>query len=643
MNERILTVELPVAQPPVAQPPVAQAFSPAERTFSPRPHSRLDCGDGLKVRPTAENRGATIQAPVRIYPRATSSLYLYAFRMTNMIKLRTFSLSTAVALLVLASCRDHLTGPPNTTSSSDTIAYWTFDGNLNDVTGNGHDGSAAYADFGPDRFGNGASAVSFTPNMKPEPPTITVTNAKNLNFTASDSYTISAWVKLSGVDTTVICSRNMLPTYNQTSYGIGAVGGNYFANVSGDPNTGVGLIASFKVSLEEWHMVTLVVAAHASIALYLDSAIAASMPNPIDSMMWPSQNIPFVIGPILGPPASLDNLIVLHHAMSASEVAARFHESGWYEGHGDTVGTPPLRGTVITGNKFVAARVEAQTGLITFIDAGGIGATNAPPGTLLSYVDKSFLSIVADTFLTPVSDTGYYSNNNLMPINLSVPIGQSRALPGYQWHNLGEGVTSKIGDTIETVWKNLGEDTGYSHAFDFVQDVYPVEFDSSGQIVVSVKVINHGSISHSFAAQYLNDGLISDGKTANDNVFIVNNLGLVGDQWQLYQGNVPTYFAAFSEDPRQSGSGSIPLGIGFLNDVAAPAPMGLIPPSAVYHCDWPVTVGYGFGAPNQTGPTSDMATLLQWSSVVVAPGRKAEIMRTSYGTNQMPLSQMPIH
>ncbi len=35
---------------------VAQPFSAVKRTFSPRP---ADCGDGLKVRPTGENAGAT--------------------------------------------------------------------------------------------------------------------------------------------------------------------------------------------------------------------------------------------------------------------------------------------------------------------------------------------------------------------------------------------------------------------------------------------------------------------------------------------------------------------------------------------------------------------------------------------------------
>jgi hypothetical protein len=129
-----------------------------------------------------------------------------------------------------------------------------------------------------------------------------------------------------------------------------------------------------------------------------------------------------------------------------------------------------------------------------------------------------------------------------------------------------------------------------------------------------------------------NDGL-------NDNVFIINSIELVGEQWKLYQGNVPTYFAAFFEDPRQNGSTS--RAIGFLSDAASPTPMGLIPPSVVYHCDWPAAVGYGFGVASQPGPIHDIATLLQWPSVSVKPGSIVEIMRTSYGTCEMPLSQMP--
>ena len=569
------------------------------------------------------------------------------------MKLRLFPILCAASLIALASCRmDKLTGPANNTTSSDTIAYWTFDGNTKDVSGNGHDGIA----FGtPDyyagnRFGGASSGTAIDLNSTSW---VSVPDKADLDFTAKDSYTISAWVNLSGkVGSNYLAGGvsnivDKMPTPNmqakiQTGYGIFADSGRFSAQIIDD-----GLItlqSNSPVRFGTWHMVTLVVAAHESATLFLDSSAVDSRADTLIQTIV-SNNVPILMGAVPGnsqsDSTSLDDILIVHHAMSGSEIAARFHEGGWYE-HSDTVvkpppPPPPPNGTLVTGNKFVAAQVVAPTGLITFISAGGTGATTVPPGTRLSYVDKSFLSIKSG--LTSSTDT-FYTNNNLSSQNICDPIGSAIGQALIQY-NLTSGSSTKNADTIETVWVSQGP----SVLVDIVQDVYPVEFESSGQIVVSVKIVNHYGVSQTFQAQYLNDGMLSNSSSVQDNVFIVNSLGVVGTQWQLYEApNVPTYFAAFFDDPRIAGPLSADTAaIGFLSDAYAPAPMGLISPSAVYHCQWSDAVGYTFGLSNRTGLTFDMATLLQWPSVSVPAGSSMEIMRTSYGTNQMPLSQMPIH
>ena len=589
------------------------------------------------------------------------------------MKLSLFTLFALLSVFTLSSCRDHLTGPTQTPAASDTIAFWKFEGNVNDVSGNGHNGATnGNYSYVADRFGNSNKAIGLTGRGS----YVSVPNQSDINFTGGDSYTISAWVQVLDNKPSAIVAKvpasqppfgysimaNSHVGYNPNPAGgdlaiviNDSLTGNYGTAFEGDhllgklTQNGTEDSSSFPGN---WHLITLSVQAHTGFSVYFDSVLLTSVStvNPLQPTMYMAPEIendgPIIMGSQNnGGATNLDDILILHHAVTQLEVNARFHEGGWYEHTVNDTSTlpPPLSGAVLTGNKFVSARVEANSGLITFIDAGGVGATNVPPGKYLSYIDKSFLSIVCDTYLTPILDTGYYSNNNLVPTNVSIPIGQTRALPSYQWHYLGNAKTTKIGDTIRTVWKNLGEDVGFVPAFDFVQDVYPVEFDSSGQIVISVKVINHGSISHSFAAQFLKDGMISDGTNyANDNVFIVNSMETVGDQWKLYQGTVPTYYAAFNGDPRKDAT--IARAIAFLSDAAAPTPLGLISPSAVSHCNWPDAVEFGFGVPTQDGfPVNDMATLVQWPTVVISAGSTAEIMRTSYGTCQMPLSQMPIH
>ena len=70
------------------------------------------------------------------------------------------------------------------------VAYYPFDGNANDKSGNGNDGTINGATLTADRFGNADSAYSFNGNGN----SIIVPNSPTLNPATS---TLSVWVKIS--------------------------------------------------------------------------------------------------------------------------------------------------------------------------------------------------------------------------------------------------------------------------------------------------------------------------------------------------------------------------------------------------------------------------------------------------------------
>ncbi|HWF44337.1 MAG TPA: LamG domain-containing protein [Candidatus Kapabacteria bacterium] len=250
------------------------------------------------------------------------------------MKLRLIPIFAALSLLVLASCRDKLTGPPNTTTSSDTIAYWTFDGNLKDVTGNGHNGTTGQIAYGPDRFGHASSALLITPNMKPETQTVTVPDAAGLNFTGNDPYTISAWIQTNNSDVIVIGKGPADGSH--PGYQLGLSNGLPIAKITSI--TGQNSISDYPVpslSDGQWHLLTLVIQAGHNVTLYADSLLYMTYQDP--GMEPELQNTaPLLIGsdPTKTTPfsGSIDNVMILNRALDPVEVAARFHEGGWTGG-----------------------------------------------------------------------------------------------------------------------------------------------------------------------------------------------------------------------------------------------------------------------------------------------------------------------
>ena len=73
------------------------------------------------------------------------------------------------------------------------VGYWPFNGNANDASGNGNNGTVNGATLTADRFGNPNSAYQF--NGSGSGNSITIPNSSTLNITGPMSF--SLWVKMS--------------------------------------------------------------------------------------------------------------------------------------------------------------------------------------------------------------------------------------------------------------------------------------------------------------------------------------------------------------------------------------------------------------------------------------------------------------
>ncbi len=277
--------------------------------------------------------------------------------------------------------------------------------------------------------------------------------------------------------------------------------------------------------------------------------------------------------------------------------------------------------THVTGNRFVWAEVEDLSGRIYFGAGPVTNRTLGGPSYMLSYTDHSYLAIQVDGVIYTNAAPNYGGS---MGISL-----------------VDSGKCTIVADTILSTWHHAD--------FDIVQMVYPVEFGVSGTVVMRVKIVNHTTFPISAQAQYLlNDAIAGDGGFGSGQNPTTSSLTRLqrgskpayGWTWIQYpngtQTSVPPYILATASTGGSSPFPGPVLGMCYLRDEAAPAPLGLIPVTTVTIGDWQYLIGqWGFTNGIILGtarPYSDEAFLLEWPSVSVNGFKTAEIASTAFGT-----------
>ncbi len=277
-------------------------------------------------------------------------------------------------------------------------------------------------------------------------------------------------------------------------------------------------------------------------------------------------------------------------------------------------------GTFSTSNQFIWANVDGASGRVSVL---------LPPGTIfapsLDFPDHSYFTC---------SINGTFFTNNII---ISLPPTATL---------LDDGNTVKIADTIRTTWL-------MKNGVDIIQDIYPVAFTKSGQIVYKWKFINHNGSPANVGCQYLQDVEITDpGDPApiksNDGPVILTKWAYK-PFWLQYPNTsavpnqlVPSFYIGFLHDlpyspiftPNLSGQGYTDY---------PQAPLNLIKPFRMTIGDWATMTGTIFGPgawPVNNGTQygsqtqSDDAILLEFPPQGIPQNKTVEVGRTSYGTGE---------
>lgn len=266
-------------------------------------------------------------------------------------------------------------------------------------------------------------------------------------------------------------------------------------------------------------------------------------------------------------------------------------------------GGAPLK----TGQKYVTAIVDHGSGWVQVKVFPG----NTIDGSY-SYPQKSFVSFNVGGKVFTNNDVGLAP----LPANTFM---------------LKDGILKKIGDTIRCVWPN-------KDGFDLIQDIYPVLFERSEQIVFRWKAFNKNSTSASIAVQYLLDVMVGDDNIVNDGSPILTRYGY-RPNWDVFTTStgtgVPWFYATFQHKLPNSPTFDPGLtGVGYTDNTFAN--LGLTKPFRQTIGDWNklIEVRWGPPTPLPNGQYTDAATLFEFNGATAIPNKETPLAATSYGTGE---------
>ncbi len=276
--------------------------------------------------------------------------------------------------------------------------------------------------------------------------------------------------------------------------------------------------------------------------------------------------------------------------------------------------TSEAKAQTTTNNQYIWAEIDPSNGWVT---------VRLPPGRAtdpqLSFQNKSY-------FTCQVGPT-YYTNNEVIA---PFPANAKR---------LNDGVTVKIADTLRTTWAN-------KNGVDIIQDVYPVAFTKSGQIVYKWKIFNKSGTFVGVQCQYLQDVQITDPPSlqqpnSNDGPIILTRWTYKA-AWETFPSNgqtLPWFYIGFLYD--LPNANSFNPGLSAMGYLDYGAPLNLIKPTSLTIGDWYIMANTIFGVNpswpgNGTsyGSPADNAVLTVFPPNGVQAGKTLEIGRTSYGTGE---------
>lgn len=213
------------------------------------------------------------------------------------------------------------------------VAYYPFNGNAQDESGNGNHGTVNGATLTTDRFGNSGRAFSFDGVSN----NILVNNSNSLQNI--NEITLSAWVYYTG-----LASDGTIPILDKSN---SSIGGQYFLRIynngnnsfSGTLNGNHGGLSFNGIQPQTWHLLTMV-SANNNFKFYLDGQLIGAVNGSGTSF---SNTLPLTIGAnpsgileVLN--GKLDDIRIYNRALSDAEVSQIYYS--------EYNPTPPTTGLV---------------------------------------------------------------------------------------------------------------------------------------------------------------------------------------------------------------------------------------------------------------------------------------------------------
>ncbi len=202
------------------------------------------------------------------------------------------------------------------------VAYYPFNGNANDMSGNGNNGIVYGPTLTTDRFGNPNSAYNFNGTDS-----IVINNSSTFNYSTGSAFSISIWAKPTASDVfNLIGKRSKCGAWQ---YQIGSANSPYGLAFGGNNGTTYTYMQSdILIGLNIWNHIVGTYS-NSEWKLYLNGTLVDSLSGGMPPTV-PDNLLIGVTGTCQGIVGQIDDIYIFNRAISASEVTTLYNESPCY-------------------------------------------------------------------------------------------------------------------------------------------------------------------------------------------------------------------------------------------------------------------------------------------------------------------------
>ncbi len=310
--------------------------------------------------------------------------------------------------------------------ASNLVAYYPFNGNANDESGNENNGTLNGATLTTDRFGNSDSAYYFdgTSNY------ISIADNPNINIQTSESFSISFWAKHDAPNNAIYMISKYKGSSGEPSYaiGTGSIGDSYSwyeFSPGGIENRG-----TIDLNDNNWHNITSVFKSGESVSIYVDGILDISHPVTHAGSIINSRNLTIGCGSNIAQfyKGSIDDVKIYKKALTPEEIknevnglVAYYPFNGNANDESGNANNGTVSGATLTPDRFGNANsAYSFNGTNNYIQCLSPGPIGSSPRTISFWAKTSLLpSVHSNVVLSYGGDAGSFNYGDRIEISLN--------------------------------------------------------------------------------------------------------------------------------------------------------------------------------------------------------------------------------